>query len=360
MINIVDAPAELANAGLVGHKFARQQRLRDAGVSVPPFFCIVIESPWTAIADVVAPFPGVAAGVERLTEWAETARSAAERVRLAPETQTAILEKYVGLGSCDVAVRACVVGRDGRPGEDDAADPFAGLTESFLYVGAGALIDSISACAASVFSVRSVLYRAQRGIDPSVLSVCVGIQTMMDGRRSFVAFTHDPATGARETVVAAVYGIGEGAVAERADIDHFFVRAGGIERRVSHKERMLCRGSAGGVAEYRVPDEQADKPVFSDTEVDQIAALAEITESVFSGPQDIEGVVTADSAIHLVQARPAARPRTAGPSVEWTNHNLAESFPGVTTAMTYSHARAFYRMSFRDFYRIVGVPEPIT
>ena len=46
-----------------------------------------------------------------------------------------------------------------------------------------------------------------------------------------------------------------------------------------------------------------------------------------------------------------------GPSVEWTNHNLTESFPGVTTAMTYSHARTFYRMSFRDFYRIVGVPE---
>jgi pyruvate,water dikinase len=357
MIKIVDAPDELADANLVGHKFARQQRLRDAGVSVPPFFCIVIEAPWTAIADVVASFPGVGAGVERLTDWAERARRAAERVPLTPELQTAILEKYVGLGSHDVAVRACVVGRDGHPGEDDAADPFAGLTDSYLYVGASALIDSISACTASVFSVKSVLYRAQRGIDPTVLSVCVGIQQMMDGRRSFVAFTHDPATGARETVVAAVYGIGEGAVAERADIDHFFVRAGGIERRISHKERMLCRAPTGGVAEHRVPDELADKPVLSDTQVDQIAALAETTERLFSGPQDIEGVVTADSAIHLVQARPATQPRAVGPSIEWTNHNLTESFPGVTTAMTYSHARTFYRMSFRDFYRGVGVPE---
>jgi rifampicin phosphotransferase len=357
MIKIVDAPAELADAGLVGHKFARQQRLRDAGVSVPSFFCVVIDTPWTAIADVVGPFPGVGAGVERLTTWAETARSAAERVPLTPEMQAAILDEYVGLGSHDVAVRACVVGRDGHPGEDDTADPFAGLTDSYLYVGASALIDGLSACAASVFSVRSVLYRAQRGIDPSVLGVCVGIQQMMDGRRSFVAFTHDPATGARETVVAAVYGIGEGAVAERADIDHFFVRAGGIERRISHKVRMLCRAPTGGVAEYPVPDELADKPVLSDTQVDQIAALADTTERLFSGPQDIEGVITVDSAIHLVQARPAARPRTVGPSVEWTNHNLTESFPGVTTAMTYSHARTFYRMSFRDFYRIVGVPE---
>ena len=135
---------------------------------VPPFFCVVIESPWTAIADVVPPFPGVDAGVERLTTWAETARSAAERVPLTPETQTAILKKGVGLGLRDVAVRACVVGRDGQLGEDDAADPFAGLTDSYLYVGAGALIDRISACAASVFSVKSVLYRARRGIDPQL------------------------------------------------------------------------------------------------------------------------------------------------------------------------------------------------
>ena len=180
---------------------------------------------------------------------------------------------------------------------------------------------------------------------------------MIDGRRSFVAFTHDPVTGARGTVVAAVYGIGEGAVAERADIDHFFVRPGGIERRISHKQRMLCRAPTGGVAEYPVPDDLVDKPVLSDAQIDRIAKLAETAERLFSGPQDMEGVVTADSAIHLVQVRPAVRPRTVSPSVEWTNHNLTESFPGVTTAMTYSHARTFYRMSFRDFYRTVGVPE---
>ena len=145
-------------------------------------------------------------------------------------------------------------------------------------------------------------------------------------------------------------------MAERADIDHFFVRTDGIERRISHKERMLCRAPTGGVAEYRVPDELADLPVLSDAQIGQIAALAETTERLFFGPQDIEGVVTADSAIHLVQAGPP-RCRERRPLRRVDNHNLTESFPGVTTAMTYSHARSFYRMSFRDFYRIVGVPE---
>ena len=106
-----------------------------------------------------------------------------------------------------------------------------------------------------------------------------------------------------------------------------------------------------------MPDDLVDKPVLSDAQIDRIAKLAETAERLFSGPQDIEGVVTADSAIHLVQVRPAVRPRTVSPSVEWTNHNLTESFPGVTTAMTYSHARTFYRMSFHDFYRTVGVPD---
>ena len=82
MIKIIDAPAELADASVVGHKFARQQQLRDAGVSVPPFFCVVRETPWTAIADVVGTFPGVGASVEKLTAWAEAARSAAEHMRL--------------------------------------------------------------------------------------------------------------------------------------------------------------------------------------------------------------------------------------------------------------------------------------
>lgn len=357
MIKIIDAPAELADAGVVGHKFARQQQLRDAGVPVPPFFCVVRETPWTAIADEVGIFPGVSASVEKLTAWAEAARSAAERMRFMPETEIEIRDRYAALGSPDVAVRACVVGRDAQPGEDDAADPFAGLTDSYLYVGADALIDAVSTCTASLFSVRSVLYRARRGIDPRVLNICVGVQQMMDGERSFVAFTRDPATGARETVVAAVYGIGEGAVAERADIDHFFVRADGIGRAISNKRRMLRRAPGGGVAEYRVPDGLADLPVFSDAQISQIAALAETTERLLSGPQDIEGVVTADSAIHLVQARPATSPQPPDATIEWTNHNLTESFPGVTTAMTYSHARVFYRMSFRHFYRIIGVPE---
>ena len=60
MIKIIDAPAELADASVVGHKFARQQQLRDAGVCVPPFFCVVRGQPspmWVAPFLASAPVP---------------------------------------------------------------------------------------------------------------------------------------------------------------------------------------------------------------------------------------------------------------------------------------------------------------
>jgi pyruvate,water dikinase len=45
------------------------------------------------------------------------------------------------------------------------------------------------------------------------------------------------------------------------------------------------------------------------------------------------------------------------PRVHWGNHNITESYPGISGALTYSQAREFYRSSFTDLYRRMGVPE---
>jgi pyruvate,water dikinase len=84
-------------------------------------------------------------------------------------------------------------------------------------------------------------------------------------------------------------------------------------------------------------------------------------EEFFGEPQDIEGTLTPDGVIHLLQARPIvlARPTPDGLAsarVPWSNHNLTESFPGVSGALTYSQAREFYRLIFLDLYRRMGVP----
>ncbi len=321
---LVTGGPTLADPTLVGHKFARQTAMRRAGFPVPEFFCLPAVDTAGTTRDAI-----LAAGVP--------AALAAPLL--------AAFDRLVGPDGL-AAVRACVAaGADGA-GEDGADDPFAGLSDSFLYVTRDELLDRVARCWASAHNPEAVRYRELRGAGPA--RVAVGVQRMVLGTRSFVAFTRDPRDGAARCVIAAAYGIGEGVVQEKADVDHFFVESGTVRAEVVHKERMHTLGPDV------VPAELADMPVLTDADARRIAALAADVEKYFGRPQDIEGTITADGMLHLVQARPMAK--VPAPAIPWTNHNVTESFPGVTCALTFSQAREFYRGTFGDFYRRMGVP----
>ena len=388
----------LADAARVGNKFARQEVLRRAGFRVPEFFCLsaaAFDEALDALRPALPPVPADDAGREAVEAWCAAARAAlaasslpaalAERVR----TEFAVLAGRDGL----VAVRACVVPVtapetsagagpvDEAVGEDSAVDPLAGMSDSFLYVDEDGLADAVVRCWASAFNPQAVRYRILRGLDPLRARVAVGVQRMVLGTRSFVAFTRDPRDGSPRRVVAAAYGISEGVVQEKADIDHFFhdPATGEVSARTVHKRWFvgLPEGtSAGTPVRLPVAERLADLPVLDDEQVRAVAELAARVEEVFGVPQDIEGALTEDGAIHLVQARPmvltppvptttdatgavtAAGQAGDGPArVYWGNHNITESFPGVSGALTFSQSREFYRRSFTDLYRRMGVPE---
>ncbi|MFE9451334.1 PEP/pyruvate-binding domain-containing protein [Streptomyces sp. NPDC006739] len=358
----------LGDPGQVGHKFSRQHVMRRAGLPVPAFFVLTAEA-FTATVPAPEGFPGPDASTAELADWARAAR---DRVRAAPlpaGPARRVLAAFDELAGPDglVAVRGCTAAEADGTGEDGADDPFAGLSDSYLYVRRDAVLDRIADCWASAYNPEAVLYRVRRGVDVTAVRVAVGVQRMVPGVRSFVMFTSDPRGGGTQAVVAAAHGIGEGIVQEKADIDHFFMdRAdGSVRADIAVKTTMVGldpdRPDAGPVR-LPVPAPLARPPVLSDEEVRRIGALAARAEELFGGPQDVEGTLTADGAIHLVQARPVVRGpmAPAGPAaapVPWTNHNLTESFPGVTSALTYSQARVFYRTGFADFYRRLGVPE---
>jgi rifampicin phosphotransferase len=373
-VELVLNGAALSDPTLVGHKFARQHVMRDAGLPVPGFFCLTAEA-FQGHVPAATGFPGPGAGTDELAGWALAARDRVRAAGLPAELAERVLAAFDTLAGDGglVAVRACVAAAADGAGEDGADDPFAGLSDSFLYVCRDALRARIVDCWASAYNPEAVLYRVRRGVDPTAVRVAVGVQRMVPGVRSFVVFTRDPRTGADRRVIAAAHGIGEGIVQEKADIDHFFVDGptGAIDVESGVKSVMMGldpdRPGDGPVA-LAVPAALADPPVLTDPDVRGICDLAAEAEALFGGPQDIEGAITGDGAIHLVQARPvmtapaptrapapAAAP--AAPRIPWTNHNLTESFPGLTSPLTYSQARVFYRMGFTDFYRRLGVSE---
>jgi rifampicin phosphotransferase len=346
----------LTDATEVGHKFARQEVLRQAGFAVPEFFCVPVAEFDAAAADLFAAAPRTGSDEDLLT-WAADASSAlAARLpaALAARVRAAVEELTAGGGL--VAVRACVVADEHGAGEDGADDAFAGLTSSFLYVPADDVPRRVAECWASGLRPESILYRARRGLAPATARVAVGVQRMIAGTRSFVAFSRDP-RGGSQRVIAAAHGIGEGVVAERADVDHFFVDpdSGTIRAETVRKERMVTH-EAGEVRTVPVPAGLATPPVLDDDQVRQVAELAAAIEKWFGLPQDIEGTITPDGLVHLLQARPVVFAGPAG-RIPWSNNNITESFAGVSGALTFSQARVFYHSIFRDAYRRIGVPE---
>lgn len=372
-----------------GHKFARQASLALAGFAVPRLVCVPAE----AFDQVVGP----QVNAMRAAQLGATGRAQLDRdldrdlalasalrrqvlgLQLPEPLRQALTEQFEQIAGPQglVAVRACVVPRAGdeQSGEDSASDPYAGLSDSFLYVRRDDLAARVMACWASAFNPEAVRYRAHRGLDPLGARVAVGVQRMVMGARSFVAFTRDPRDGSRRCVVAAAHGIGEGVVQEKADVDHFFVDrlSGEIEAQVVPKSRAVGydpqRPEQGPVA-VPVDPALARRPVLTDGELAEVATLADRIESHFGAPQDIEGTITADGRIYLVQSRPIALPppRPQPPSepeppgtaaTVWDNNNITESFPGISCALTYSVGRELFEAGFTDLYRRMGVPERV-
>ncbi|WP_052709697.1 PEP/pyruvate-binding domain-containing protein [Streptomyces sp. NRRL S-495] len=401
-----DGGEVLADAARVGNKFARQEVLRRAGFRVPEFFCLpaaAFDEALDALRPSLPAEPADGADRAEVESWCAAAREALGGARLPTALAERIRKEFAAVAGPDglVAVRACVVPVDAGAnagaddasggaapeadaaeaiGEDSAVDPFAGMSDSFLYVDEDGVEDAVLRCWASAFNPQAVRYRTLRGLDPLRARVAVGIQRMVLGSRSFVAFTRDPRDGAVLRVVAAAYGIGEGVVQEKADIDHFFHDPATDEvtaRTVRTQWSMgLPEGAAAGSPVLLpVAADLADVPVLDDDQVRAVAELAARVEELFGVPQDIEGALTEDGVVHLLQARPlvtappsattgtgaatgtAATEEPGSAQVYWGNHNITESFPGVSGALTFSQSREFYRRSFTDLYRRMGVPE---
>ncbi|GAA3053319.1 hypothetical protein GCM10020229_76180 [Kitasatospora albolonga] len=301
---------QAADPLLVGHKFARQARLLAAGYRVPEFVCVSVEA-----FDAVRAETGIGAPAVRdsgeLAAWAARARARVRAAGVPDALAAALLEAYDRLtdDGGTVMVRSCAVpARAGAHGGGEEAAPAPG--GGFPVVGRDELVDRVSQCWASAFTTERVLDRFARGGDPAATRMAVGIQRLVRAERSFVAVSRDlrsaPDT-ADQAHLAAAYGLGEGVTGGRADVDHFSVDVGTgvVELRTVRKTRRLVPADTGGTTVVEVPEDLAHRPVLDVQTARRIARLARGLESHFGGPQEIEGAITADGEIHLVQARPA-------------------------------------------------------
>ncbi|AUM13692.1 PEP/pyruvate-binding domain-containing protein [Ketobacter alkanivorans] len=349
---------------MVGGKFSKQADLLDAGLPVPRFTCLTK----CFYDEVTVPLHGQLKALlgsidfdnhKSILRVSEQVQNMIANVQLSSKHQNIILNSFDVLFSMDtlVSVRASTVGHKLEESEDSVSNPFAGMSESFLYVRRDQILQRVKHCWASGFSQESLIYRHTQGMDVMGFSVAVGIQEMVLGTRSFVMFTADPKTAASDTIIIAGHGIGEGVVQERVAVDHYFIngKSGHITPSIAEKRTQLVFDEATGygLKEASVAPELHNTPCLNDNEITTLVAIGKKVESLYGLPQDIEGTFTNDGKFHLLQTRPIALDFNR--QLVWSNTNVTESYPGISSTLTFTHAKYFYRVIFRDLYQRLSV-----
>ncbi len=322
----------------LGGKAGALARLQDAGFDIPGWFVVSPEA-----------FRASRAAGQDLAS-----------VQPSADVAQAIQEALAGLGSPEdrYAVRSSAGDEDG--GEHS----FAGQLESYLFVAAADVPARVADVWRSGFSDRVRAYRAEAGLgDPAPPAVLV--QRMVDAEAAGVAFGVDPISGDWDrALVSGVWGLGTALVGGDADADTWSVdRAGAIRERTIAAKATAHRfdpSAHEGVSAKPVAAAKAGEPCLADERILEVAELARRCGRAFGRPQDIEWAVE-DGKLWLLQSRPITTlgqaPDPGGLPALWDNSNIAESYGGVTTPLTYSFARRAYEEVYRQFCRMMGVSE---
>jgi rifampicin phosphotransferase len=293
--------------------------------------------------------------------------------QVARDIETMIMTAEMSVSQVEIIRRAyemveggVVAVRSSAKAEDSRGHSFAGQFATFLGVlGIEQVIESVQRCWASFYSARSLLYRLQHGLEFDDARMAVIIQRLVHADSSGVIFTCNPAEARPEMMIGAVYGLGEGLVSGAVDSDTVVVSR--TDQTVSRyttgeKLRRFDYSDATGLIDRPVADDLRSARVLADADVAMLAQAAEDIEALFGEPQDIEWAI-AKGRLWILQARPITTAAEAASDARpedyriWDNSNIIESYNDVTTQLTFTFARHLYHQVYREFVRLLHIPE---
>ena len=335
---------------VVGGKGASLARLARAGFRVPPGFHVTTSAYLDFIGRGGLREPVLAALSAVDVSDAATFDAAAACIGdllagqpLPAPTAAAVAGAYACLGD-DVPVAV----RSSATVEDLPVVSAAGQHDTYLNVrGEAAVLDAVRRCWASLWSARAIGYRARRGVEPGEVSIAVVVQQLVPAEAAGVMFTIDPLDDAHDRVViSANWGLGESVVAGEVTPDVAVIDpASGtlVSYQVGSKETMTVADGAATRA-VGTPAGLRSAAVLSPGQAAELARIGLAIEKLYDEPVDIEWALAAGE-LSVVQARPVTVP-AAGRGEQWndslagdylwSNGNLGEAFPDVTTPATWS------------------------
>lgn len=298
--------------GLVGGKGANLGEMMQAKFPVPNGFAVTVPS-----YDLFLERSGVSKIINEILKdvnvnVSDQLQSASDRIikiittsEIPPEVSNEVVRAYKKLSGrfrqAQVAVRSSATAED-LPGAS-----FAGQQATYLNIkGQNNLLQAIRNCWASLFTARAIFYREQNNIPHEKVKISVIVQKMIQSEVSGVMFTIDPVTNEKDRIIIeAVWGLGEMIVQGSVVPDTYVVQKETfsiLSKQVSNQNIQLIKVGED-TKEVPVPKKLIDRQKLSDSEIVNLAKIADRLQKHYYFPQDIEWAKEKNN-IFIVQTRP--------------------------------------------------------
>ncbi len=244
---------------------------------------------------------------------------------------TDLVKQQINESIATLSSRKLFAVRSSALDEDGEKHSFAGQLDSFLNVKREDVAEAVVKVWRSAFSRRLIAYRQLNGLPVLPKAPAVIVQVMIDADFSGVSFSIDPISGSPSTaLVCCTCGTGDKLVSGDVDGNTYHV------------------GSNGVIVERTVTQESP-----ADKWISLIADSARTLSKQLKCEQDVEWALSEDK-LYMLQARPITSAKKERITI-WDNSNIGESYPGVTTPLTFSFARKAYENVYLTFCQFMGV-----
>jgi len=240
--------------------------------------------------------------VNSIDQASKTIRDLIHDAKIPKDLQKEILKAFDQLRAKFVAVRSSATA------EDSLIASWAGELESYLNVTRQNLLGKVKDCWSSLFTQRAIVYRYEKGLRKSKVSVAVVVQKMVQSEIAGICFTTHPVTKDKnQLIIEAGWGLGEAIVGGHITPDSYVVDKRNwkiIDINVSQQEKMITRKKSGtGNMWIKVPKKMQNKQKLDNKQIIELAKLCTQIEKHYKLPCDIEWAFEKGN-FYIVQSRP--------------------------------------------------------
>jgi len=283
------------NTHIAGGKGASLGEMTVAGIPVPPGFVITAKAfdQFLAETDLTQEVEAQLDKVnyEDMASVEEVSKTIADLIHDAKFPEDLGKEILIEFKKLNVDY---VAARSSATAEDSSVASWAGELETYLNTDRNHVLGNVKKCWASLFTPRAIIYRNEKGLRKTKVSVAVVVQAMIQSDIAGICFTVHPVTKDKnQMIIEAGYGLGEAIVSGQITPDSYVIHKDDlkiIDINIVNQEKKIMRDDTEGGGNHwvNVVADDRGKQKLTDEQIIELAKICKNIEKHFGFPCDIE------------------------------------------------------------------------